>query len=76
MSITHLHSDCEVVFFDPLIVQRMIDFYVCVSPTVLMTLLQVEGVVLVCLVGRAADQLVEHGRVVLDTGAKVHKIEA
>ena len=62
---SHLDPDCEVVLLDPLVVQRVVDLHVRVRPAVLLPLLQVERVVLVGLVGRAADQPVEHRGVVL-----------
>ena len=54
---------------DAFVVQRAVDLDVCVGPPVVVALLQVEGVVLVGLVGGAADQAVEDRRVVLDAGA-------
>ena len=54
---------------DAFIVQRAVDFDVGVRPPVVVPLLQVEGVVLVGLVGGAADEAVEYRRVVLDAGA-------
>ena len=48
---------------------------VCVCPSVLCPLLEVEGVVLVGLVGAAPDQLVEDSRVILDTRAKQQQSE-
>ena len=54
---------------DAFIVQRAVDFDVGVRPPVVVALLQVEGVVLVGLVGGAADEAVEYRRVVLDAGA-------
>ena len=52
---TDLHSDGEVVLLDPLEVQRLVDLHVRVGPAVLLTLLEVESVVLVSLVCRATD---------------------
>ena len=54
---------------DAFVVQRAVDLDVCVRPPVVVALLQVEGVVLVGLVGGAADEAVEYRRVVLDAGA-------
>ena len=54
---------------DSLVVQRAVDLDVSVRPPVVVPLLEVEGVVLVGLVRRAADEAVEHRRVVLDAGA-------
>ena len=51
----------------------MIDLNIGPSPTILLTLLKVEGVVLVGLVGGPADQPVEHDRVVLDAGTSVYR---
>ena len=53
---------------DSLVVQGTVDFYIGVRPAVVVPLLQVEGVVLVGLVGRAADEAVEDRRVVLNPG--------
>ena len=62
-----LHADRQVVLLDPLEVERLVDLDICVRPSVVLALLQVEGVVLVGLVGGAADELVEYGGVVLNT---------
>ena len=61
---TYLHTYREIVFLDPLKVERLVDFHICVRPAVVLPLLQVERVVLVRLVRRASDQLVEYGWVV------------
>ena len=66
---TYLNTYCEIVFLDPLKVKWLVDFHICVRPTVVLTLLEVERVVLVGLVGGASDQLVEYGWVVLYTRA-------
>jgi hypothetical protein len=47
----------------------MIDLNIGPGPTILLSLLKIEGVVLVGLVGGAADQPVKYGRVVLNAGA-------
>ena len=52
---TDLHTDGEVVLLDPLEVQRLVDLHVGVGPAVLLSLLEVESVVLVGLVSRTAD---------------------
>ena len=51
---------------DAFVVQRAVDLDVGVRPPVVVALLQVEGVVLVGLVGGAADEAVENRRFVLD----------
>ena len=61
---TYLHTYREIVFLDPLKVEGLVDFHICVRPAVVLPLLQVERVVLVRLVRRASDQLVEYGWVV------------
>ena len=48
---TDLHTDGEVVLLDPLEVQGLVDLHVSVGPAVLLSLLEVEGVVLIGLVG-------------------------
>ena len=63
---TDLHTDGEVVLLDPLEVQRLVDLHVRVGPAVLLPLLEVEGVVLVGLVCRPSNQLVENGGIVLN----------
>lgn len=65
----HLHSNGEVVLFDGLEVERLVDLDVGVGVAIHGTLLQVEGVVLVGLRRAAADELVEDGGVVGDAGA-------
>ena len=62
----HLHSDGQVVLLDALEVQGLVDLHVGVGPAVLLALLQVEGVVLVGLVCRPSNQLVENGGIVLN----------
>ena len=47
---TDLHTDSEVVLLDPLEVQRLVDLHVGVGPAVLLSLLEVESIVLVGLV--------------------------
>ena len=47
---TDLHTDGEVVLLDPLEVQRLVDLHVGVGPAVLLSLLEVESIVLVGLV--------------------------
>ena len=54
---------------DALVVERAVDLDVGVRPAVVAPLLQVEGVVLVGLVGGAADEAIEYRRVVFDPGA-------
>ena len=71
---TDLYTDGEVVLLDPLEVQRLVDLHVGVGPAVLLPLLEVESVVLVGLVCRAADQLVENSWVVLDTGTEMEML--
>ena len=66
---THLHTYGQVILFDSLKVQRVVDFDICVSESVFVPGLQVEGVVLVGLVSRASDQMVKHCRVALDPRA-------
>ena len=51
----------------------MIDLNIGPSPTILLTLLKVEGVVLVGLVGGPADQPIEHDRIVLDAGTSYYR---
>ena len=67
--LTHLDTYREIVFLNPFKVERLIDFHVCVRPPIVLTLLEVERVVLVRLVRRTSDQLVEYGWVVLYTRA-------
>ena len=62
----YLNTNCEVVLLDPLEVQRLVDLDVRVGPSVLLPLLEVEGVVLVGLVCRPSNQLVENGGIVLN----------
>ena len=71
---SHLNTNCQVVLLDPLEVQRLVDLHVGVGPAVLLPLLEVESVVLVGLVRRAADQLVENSWVVLDTGTEMEML--
>ena len=71
---TDLYTDGEVVLLDPLEVQWLVDLHVGVGPAVLLPLLEVESVVLVGLVCRAADQLVENSWVVLDTGTEMEML--
>ena len=52
---TDLHTDGEVVLLDPLEVEGLVDLHVGVGPAVLLTLLEVESVVLVSLVCWASD---------------------
>ena len=66
---TYLNTYCEIVFLDPLKIERLIDFHISVRPPVVLPLLEVERVVLVRLVCRASNQLVEYGWVVLYTRA-------
>ena len=60
--------DWKKTCLDALVVERAVDLDVCVRPAVVLALLQVEGVVLVGLVGGAADEAVEDRRFVLDAG--------
>ena len=62
----YLNTNGEVVLLDPLEVQRLVDLDVRVGPSVLLPLLEVEGVVLVGLVCRPSNQLVENGGIVLN----------
>ena len=66
---TYLNTYCEIVFLDPLKIERLVDFHICVCPAVVLPLLEVERVILVRLVCRASNQLVEYGWVVLYTRA-------
>ena len=67
--LTYLDTYREIVFLNPFKVERLIDFHVCVRPPIVLPLLEVERVVLVRLVRRTSDQLVEYGWVVLYTRA-------
>ena len=62
----YLNTNGEIVLLDPLEVQRLVDLDVRVGPAVLLPLLEVEGVVLVGLVCRPSNQLVENGGIVLN----------
>lgn len=66
-STQYLDANGEVVFFDVLVVERVVDFDVGPSVAVVVApLLQVKRVVLVGLSRRAADQPVVDGRPTLD----------
>lgn len=67
---TNLHANSQIVFLDRFVVQRMIDFYVSPSETVVLPLLQVERVELVRLRCGSRHQPIEHGRISLDARAE------
>ena len=67
--LTYLDTYREIVFLNPFKVEWLIDFHVCIRPPIVLPLLEVERVVLVRLVRRTSDQLVEYGWVVLYTRA-------
>lgn len=70
----YLHSDGKVVLFDDFIVQRMIDLDVSIGFALMVSLLNVEGVVLVGLIGRSSHQLVKDSWIVFDSRAKRTKL--
>ena len=69
VSVTHLHPYGQVVLFDSLKVQGVVDFDIGISESVFVPGLQVEGVILVGLVSGAPDQMVEHSGVAFNPRA-------
>ena len=67
---SHLNSNCQVVLLDSLKIQRLVNLHISVGPAILLSLLQIERVVFVCLVRGAANELIKYGRIVLDTRAR------
>lgn len=61
---TDLYSDGKIVLLDALIVQWMIDLYICPSFPIVWPLLQVECIMLVGLCCRSSYNPIEHHRVV------------
>ena len=52
------------------ITQQSLYLHISVGPTILRSLLKIERIVFICLIGGSSDQLIEDRRIILDTGAK------
>lgn len=67
---TYLNADGQVIFFDALVVQRMVHLNIRPCISVVRSLLQVECVELVRLRCRAGHQAIEHGRIPFNARTK------